>query len=119
MTAIPHLPALLAIPWREYVEETNPRLKLWHLCEVYEVLVRFGVMTLIAELRHRPDGDQRLDAVFAEVGHAIEGPTLAQWLGLLGRLADQNDRTAPLVLPELPGIVAKVRARSCRRRRQA
>src|SRR5206468_4215206 len=90
------LPALIAIPWREFVGESNPRLKLWHLCEAYELLVRFGVMALLAELRHLPEGERRLDTVLAEIGPTIEGPTLAQWLGTLSRLAEQIDRTDPL-----------------------
>lgn len=106
------LPAVVAIPWREYEHEPNPRLKLWGLCEVYEILVRFGVMLELAELRGLPDGETRLDAAIAAIGPGIEGPTLAGWLGMLAELSGRLARTDPLVLPELPAVAVALAALS-------
>lgn len=105
MTLPPHLPAVLAIPWREYEREPNPRLKLWGLCEVYEVLVRFGAMLQLAELRALPGGESRLSDALAAVRPDIEQPTLGRWLGILAALGKSLRRTDPLVLPELPELV--------------
>lgn len=107
-----HLPAVVAIPWRRFADESNPRLKLWAACEVYEVLVRFGVMLQLAELRGLPDGDTRLAAAVARIRPDIELPTLGKWLGMLAELSRQLRLTDPLVLPGLPALTAVLAALS-------
>jgi hypothetical protein len=34
------MPSVLAIPLQEYIDETNPVLKLWHACDVVELTLR-------------------------------------------------------------------------------
>ena len=62
-------------------------------------------MLELAELRALPDGEQRLDLAIANIGSAIEGPTLGQWLGILLKLNDQVHQTDPMVLLDLPQLV--------------
>ncbi|MEZ6140861.1 MAG: hypothetical protein R3B84_09845 [Zavarzinella sp.] len=101
-----HLPAFLAIKWQEFQEETNPRLKLWTLCEVYEILLRFGTAVTLAEFRALPDGDARFDTAISTIAPEIEGPSLGKWLGLLKDLTDQFQPSDQLVLPEF-GIISE------------
>ncbi len=48
------LPSVIALPLRDYIEEREPVLKLWHACDVVELTLRLLVMVGRADLRrHR------------------------------------------------------------------
>ena len=49
------LPAPIALPLHSYLGETDPRLKLWAMCDTVELLLRLLVFIGIADLA-RVDG---------------------------------------------------------------
>src|SRR5688572_17870853 len=50
---IQNLPSVIALPLEEYIQEHNPVLKLWHACDVVELLLRLLVIAGLADLRQK------------------------------------------------------------------
>ena len=56
-TSAPHVlplqqwPSVIALPLRYYLEEREPVLRLWHACDVVELLLRLLVTVGLADLR--------------------------------------------------------------------
>ena len=73
---ISSFPSILAIPLQEYVEETNPVLKLWHACDVVELTLRLLVIVGLADLKRKGELPRKL---IGELRSRIEEPTLGKW----------------------------------------
>src|SRR5712691_8555005 len=103
-SALERLPAIIALPLADYLQEdrdTHPVLQLWHACDVVEMTLRFLVMVGTADLRrHGPLPQPLLNALRAR----IEEPTLGKWTGMAVAVAEEIARTASAV-PELPSFV--------------
>ncbi len=76
------LPAVLAIPLREYLDEhRSPVLKLWGICDFTEILLKFFSMIGVAEQKEVGQG----------IRNAIHAPMLGQWIEFLkGILGNQK-----------------------------
>ena len=108
--APPDLPNLLAIPLHEVFATPLPELRLHRLCDAVEILTRFCTILALAEVR-LPDEQSRLPGPLArQLGPDLKTPTFARWLGMAKALGDclAADRSAPLVLPELPRFIREV-----------
>jgi hypothetical protein len=97
-------PSILALPLREYEEETHPVLKLWHACDVVELLLRFMVMVGVAEAA---DGGELPEETARELWDRIEQPTLGKWRGMAEALAKVQTPQPPVV-PEWRGYLREV-----------
>jgi len=98
---LPELPSIVALPLHEYMQETNPVLKLWAACDFVELMLRFLVMAGVADLRRKGDLPETLLREFRD---RIERPTLGQWRGMAAAVAKALD-PALSVFPELPAYV--------------
>lgn len=83
------LPTYLAIPLTAYVEETHPRIKLLWMCDTVELMVRFAVIVLLAEIRSAQKDSTLPDGVKAVLSEKIERPTFGAWLNLLRDLLEK------------------------------
>ncbi len=99
------LPSVLAIPLGEYAAETHPVLRLHRLCHAVEILTRFCTMVALGELRALHGDTPLPDGLLRELRPRIERPTFGKWRAMLDALVRHLPRTAPLVVPELPGFV--------------
>jgi len=87
-STLPNLPTYLAIPWVEYGSEAHTRVKLLWMCDVVELMVRFTISVLLAEIRIlKPDNPLPDD-----LQRQFERPTFGVWLNLLVTL----DKLKPL-----------------------
>ena len=100
-TAILRLPTVLAMPISEYIEETNPVLRLWHICEITELGLRMLLIIGIAE-----HGKSLPDALLRELSDRIERPTMGSWLGMAQAVA--NHLPVTTLNPELRETVEKL-----------
>ena len=92
------LPSVLAIPAAEYVEERDPLLCLWLICDLAELTLRTLVALAIADWQ--VDGKGRLSKQLkADIGSRIEQPTLGKWRGMALALAARTPRASRV--PEL------------------
>lgn len=99
------LPTPIAIPLQSYLEETDPRLKLWAMCDSVELLLRLLVFIGIADLAH-PNGKPP-QTLRAKLRKPIERPTLGGWANMAEAVAKtQKDQTDSLV-PELTPLVQR------------
>src|SRR5712691_7516946 len=109
-TAAPHIlplqqwPSVIALPLRDYLEEHEPVLKLWHACDVVELLLRLLVTVGLADLRRHGELPQSL---LQELRPRIEEPTLGKWQGMALAIARHINPTATVV-PELPDFVRDI-----------
>ena len=92
---------MIALPLGEYVVERNPVLKLWHACDVVELLLRMLVTMGFADLRRIGQIPQSLTN---ELRSRIEEPTLGKWKGMATAIADHVSEINS-VIPELPGLI--------------
>lgn len=98
------LPSVIALPLKEYLEEQHPVLKLWHACDVVELMLRLLVMIGIADLRRQGELPPTL---LRELRDRIEEPTMGKWKGMALAVARHITGTETM-LPELPGFVNDV-----------
>jgi hypothetical protein len=96
------LPTVIALPLREYLEETNPVLKLWYACGGVEMLLRLVVMMGLAVLNQRGPLTPELRKRLRE--YRLEEPTLGNWRAMAEAVVEALGK-APGPLPELPGLV--------------
>jgi len=97
------LPTVLAMPIADFLEETNPVVGLWHICEIAELSLRMLVLIGIAE------HDKRLPAALVrELGDRIERPTMGSWFGMAQALSTHIPSDA--LAPELKESVEKLAA---------
>lgn len=82
------LPAVIAFPLKEYCEESHPTMRLWAACDTIEMLLRFLVISAIAEQRQGGKLDPKL---VRGLSGLIESPTLGAWYSMAVKLA----KTAP------------------------
>ena len=101
---LPRLPSVLALPLRDYLEEREPVLKLWHACDVTELLLRLLVMVGLADIKRQGELPEPL---LNELRSRIEEPTLGKWKGMAIAIANNIEGTDSLV-PELPTCVNDV-----------
>ncbi|MBK1645883.1 hypothetical protein CKO25_14750 [Thiocapsa imhoffii] len=94
------LPTPLALPLRDYQQETHPVLKLWAACDAVEILLRVLVFLGIGDLSRRGELPEPLRR---ELRYPIENPMLGNWR----RMAQQVAETLPegTALPELAPVV--------------
>lgn len=96
------LPTVVALPLREYLDETHPVLKLWYACDGVEMLLRLVVMMGLAVLSQRGPLTPKLRKRLQE--YRLEEPTLGNWRALAEAVMEAVG-DAPGPLPELPGLV--------------
>jgi WD40 repeat protein len=87
-------PLPLARPALEYLDETNPTLRLWSICDWCELLLRFITFIRIGELR---TNGPLPASVSKELTHRLGEPTLGKWKGMALALT----RESSLFIPEL------------------
>jgi hypothetical protein len=88
-------PSVLARPLKEYLDEADPRIKLWAACDLVELTLRFLVMVRVAEEAGRGEVPAQLAEALAQ---RIEQPTLGKWRGMaeaLLKAADPGSTVAP------------------------
>ncbi len=94
-----HVPTILAIPFHGCRAETNPILRLWHVCDLADLWLRFSVMVSLGDLvvsKPLPRG------VATRVRQDLDHPTMGVWLGLARDLAAISHSSPDLLIPELP-----------------
>jgi hypothetical protein len=96
------LPTVIALPLREYLDETHPVLKLWYACDGVEMLLRLVVMMGLAVLSQRGPLTPKLRKRLQE--YRLEEPTLGNWRALAEAVMEAVG-DAPGPLSELPGLV--------------
>lgn len=96
------LPTVVALPLREYLDETHPVLKLWYACDGVEMLLRLVVMMGLAVLSQRGPLTPKLRKRLQE--YRLEEPTLGNWRALADAVMEALG-DAPDPLPELPSLV--------------
>ncbi len=96
------LPTVIALPLREYLDETHPVLKLWYACDGVEMLLRLVVMMGLAVLNQRGPLTPELRKRLQE--YRLEEPTLGNWRALAEAVVEALG-DAPDPVPELPGLV--------------
>jgi WD40 repeat protein len=98
------LPSLVAVPFREYFEETHPVEKLWCACHAAELLLRFSVFLGLADLRRRgaPPAE-----ILAALERGLERPTLGIWEEMALLIASRAPRASALV-PEISGFLREM-----------
>src|SRR5712691_11280111 len=84
-----HWPSVIALPLRDYLEEREPVLQLWHACDVGELLLRLLVIVGLADLRRHGELPQSL---LQELRPRIEEPTLGKWKGMAIAVAKYLNR---------------------------
>jgi WD40 repeat protein len=97
------LPSLIALPLHSYLEETDPRLKLWAMCDTVELLLRLLVFIGIADLA-RADGKPP-QALRKALREPIEHPTLGGWRDMAVAVAEALAQQSGTIVPELPPLV--------------
>src|SRR5260221_10107171 len=83
---IEELPPILAAPLAEWVGEADPRLALWHACDVVEMTLRLAVALGLGDWA-RAGGVPA--ALRGEVARRLEQPTLGRWRGMAMAIAAQ------------------------------
>jgi tetratricopeptide (TPR) repeat protein len=83
-------PSVLALPLKDYLDEADPRIKLWAACDLVELILRFLVMVGVA--RAARDGVVP-DGVAKVLAKHIEHPTLWDWRRMADALARGAQRT--------------------------
>jgi hypothetical protein len=96
------LPTVIALPLREYRDETHPVLKLWYACDSVELLLRLVVMLAVAERTRRGPLDPALRRRLHDCG--LEQPSLGAWRALADALVPPAPE-ADALLPELPALL--------------
>ena len=97
------LPSPIALPLHSYLEETDPRLKLWAMCDTVELLLRLLVFIGIADLA-RADGKPP-QALRKALREPIERPTLGGWRDMTVEVANALAQQPSTIVPELPPLV--------------
>ena len=97
------LPAPIAMPLHSYLEENDPRLKLWAMCDAVESLLRLLVFIGIADLA-RADGKPP-QALRKALREPIERPTLGGWRDMAVAVAEALAQQTNTIFPELPPLV--------------
>jgi len=98
---IESLPTVLAVPLREYADEANPVMKLWHACDVVELTLRLTVAIGLADLQK----DGKLPKpLLKELRPRIEEPTLGKWKGMALAVA-RGYAGVKTVVPEVAPLV--------------
>ncbi|MFZ4791664.1 MAG: NACHT domain-containing protein [Candidatus Competibacteraceae bacterium] len=97
------LPSPIAMPLHSYLEETDPRLKLWAMCDTVELLLRLLVFIGIADLA-RADGKPP-QALRKALREPIEHPTLGGWRDMAVAVAEALAQQSGTIVPELPPLV--------------
>ena len=90
------MPSITAIPLREYTAEDNPVLKLWHACDVTELLLRFLVMVGVADVEG--GGGKKARGPQRELGDRVERPTMGVWWSMSRAVASHVDAGKALAI---------------------
>ncbi len=96
------LPTVIALPLRDYLDESHPVLKLWYACDSVELLLRLVVMLAVAERTRRGPLDAALRRRLHDCG--LEQPSLGAWRALADALVPPAP-DADALLPELPALL--------------
>jgi hypothetical protein len=95
-------PSIVSAPLISFLEESNPKLKLWDICDFTELLLRFIVIIGLAEIREK--NEQLSEQIIEEIKFRIEQPTLGKWLGMAIAISRY-----PSVDDGLKGLLNKVK----------
>jgi hypothetical protein len=71
------LPALLAIPWSEFIHESHPVLAIWAACDFAEMTLKLCVMAGLAE-----HNGKLPESLLHELRDRVDLPTLGKWLDM-------------------------------------
>lgn len=101
---LPNLPSVIALPLREYIDESRPFIKLWIACDTMELLLRLAVIVGLADI-HR-NGKLPKELV-ATIGKQIQRPTLREWWRMARTVAQtlQDDGFLPGVYVYLNNVL--------------
>jgi tetratricopeptide (TPR) repeat protein len=97
------LPLVIAVPLHEYIEEDHPILKLWAACNVLELLLRFLMVTMVADFLR--DGRTLNKSTEDTIWKNVDTPTLGQWWSMARALAKSEDVYGSLI-PEARELVS-------------
>jgi len=87
-------PSILALSLDEYAREEHRVMKLWHACDVVELMLRFLVMVGVAEAAR---GGELPDPIARELSEKIERPVLGHWRGMAEALGKSGAAENTLV----------------------
>jgi hypothetical protein len=96
-TLLEQWPSVLALPLRDYANESHPVMKLWHACDVVELTLRFAVMVGVAEAA---EGGELPEDVARRLWNQIEKPMLGNWFDMAKSLS-RAKTPRPRLVPEL------------------
>ena len=94
-------PYVVALPLHEYIENQHPSVRLWAACDTVELLLRFLVMTMVADRQRLGELD---DKVLKDLWVHIELPTLGAWL-VMARSLSQGKMPGDLIVPEAASFI--------------
>ena len=99
------LPSPVAIPWRGFLDEKNPVLRLYRLCDAAEVTVRFLTVIALGEARRGSGNAPLPDDLLQRLQPNIERPTFGGWWAMLGALSATLKDRSDLVISTLPDFI--------------
>lgn len=97
------LPSPIAIPLHSYLEEPDPRQRLWALCDSVELLLRLLVFVGIADLARREGKPPQ--PLRARLRTLIERPTLGRWADMAEAVARTQATQSDSLVPESAPLV--------------
>ena len=86
---ISYFPSFLSATLSQYVNETNPKLKLWGICDFYELFLRFIVISGLAQINTRTS--KIPPKLLKQIQVKIEYPTMGKWLNMARMIASNED----------------------------
>jgi hypothetical protein len=104
-TDLSTLPSIIARPLYEFLIESHPVQRLWHLCDAVELTLRLAVIAGVSELSQRGSLSPEL---LRELRPLIEEPTLGKWRKMAATVVKALPENS--VLLELRSLVGGVLA---------
>lgn len=108
LALVDRLPHAIALPVAEYVDAPTGYERLHRLTDAAELLTRFCVAIVLADLLDSNSERRFPDAVEAALVERLERPTFGAWAGLLEtsvRALPKRDRRLQCIVPNLPVFV--------------
>lgn len=94
-------PSLISAPLFDYINELNPKLRLWAICDFIELSLRLVVVTGLAQIRK--SNEKLPDIIVREISTRIEHPTLGKWMGMA--VAISKDKSVSKSLKETVSLL--------------
>ena len=111
---VQRLPSMIAIPFQEYLSESNAVFRLYRLCDAGEVLARFLTIVALSELRRQLGENPFPDKLLRVLNTRIKRPTFGQWRDMLLDLTEAVDWEKALLRLPFQQFVTKCLAPTLR-----